>query len=244
MKALDTKALSKYFGGLRAIYDVSLEIEEGERRAIIGPNGAGKTTLFNLISGFLYPSSGRIFLFGHDVTNLPIHKRMILGLSRTFQVTNLFPNLTLFETILLGVQALNRAWFCFYRPISSFQEMIVQTDALLKEWNLWEKREVLIKNLSYGEQRQVEVVLALATKPHFLLLDEPTAGLSPAETALMISIIKRLPPDITIVLIEHDMDVAFEIADKITVLHFGSILAEGPLEQIRGNPKVTEIYLG
>ena len=244
MKALDTRVLSKYFGGLKAIHGISLEIEQGERRAIIGPNGAGKTTLFNLISGFLYPSSGRIFLFGQDVTNLPIYKRMILGLSRTFQVTNLFPNLSLFDTILLGVQALNRAWFCFYRPIKSFREMMVQTESLLKEWNVWEKREVLIKNLSYGEQRQVEVILALATKPHFLLLDEPTAGLSAAETTLMISIIKRLPPDITIVLIEHDMDVAFEIADKITVLHFGSILAEGPLEQIRGNSKVTEIYLG
>jgi branched-chain amino acid transport system ATP-binding protein len=244
LKALDTRVLSKYFGGLKAIHGISLEIEQGERRAIIGPNGAGKTTLFNLISGFLYPSSGRIFLFGQDVTNLPIHKRMVLGLSRTFQVTNLFPNLSLFDTILLGVQALNRAWFCFYLPIKNFREMMVQTESLLKEWNVWEKREVLIKNLSYGEQRQVEVILALATKPHFLLLDEPTAGLSAAETTLMISIIKRLPPDITIVLIEHDMDVAFEIADKITVLHFGSILAEGPLEQIRGNPKVTEIYLG
>jgi len=244
LKALDTRVLSKSFGGLTAIHDISLEIEQGERRAIIGPNGAGKTTLFNLISGFLYPSSGQIFLFGQNVTSLPIHKRMILGLSRTFQVTNLFPNLSLFDTILLGVQALNRAWFCFYRPMRSFREMMDQTESLLKEWNVWEKREVLIKNLSYGEQRQVEVILALATKPHFLLLDEPTAGLSAAETALMISIVKRLPSDITIVLIEHDMDVAFEIADKITVLHFGSILAEGPLEQIRGNPKVSEIYLG
>jgi branched-chain amino acid transport system ATP-binding protein len=244
LKALDTQALSKNFGGLRAISNVSLEIEKGERRAVIGPNGAGKTTFFNLISGFLYPSSGRICLFGQDVTSLPIHKRMSMGLSRTFQVTNLFPNLTLFDTILLGIQALNHNWFCFYRPITSFQGMIVQTEVLLKDWNLWEKREALIKNLSYGEQRQVEVVLALAPKPHFLLLDEPTAGLSPAETALMISIIKRLPPDITIVLIEHDMDVAFEIAEKITVLHFGSVLAEGSLEQIKGNPKVTEIYLG
>jgi branched-chain amino acid transport system ATP-binding protein len=244
LKALDTQALSKNFGGLRAISNISLEIEKGERRAVIGPNGAGKTTFFNLISGFLYPSSGRIRLFGQDVTSLPMHKRMNMGLSRTFQVTNLFPNLTLFDTILLGIQALNHIRFCFYRPITSFQGMIVQTEVLLKDWNLWEKREALIKNLSYGEQRQVEVILALAPKPHFLLLDEPTAGLSPAETALMISTIKRLPPDITIVLIEHDMDVAFEIAEKITVLHFGSILAEGSLDQIKGNAKVTEVYLG
>ena len=244
MKALDVQALSKNFGGLRAIRDVSLEIEEGERRAIIGPNGAGKTTLFHLISGFLSPSSGHVSLFGRDVTNLRAHQRAALGMARTFQVTNLFQKLTLFENILLGVQAIQRARFCFYRLVRSFQEVILEAERLLKEWNLWEKREDLLKNLSYGEQRQIEVIMALATKPRLLLLDEPTAGLSPAETALVTSIIKDLPREITTILIEHDMDVAFEIAEKITVLHFGSILAEGSLEQIKGNPKVSEIYLG
>lgn len=244
MKALDTQVLSKNFGGLRAIRNVSLEIEEGERRAIIGPNGAGKTTLFHLISGFLFPSSGHISLFGRDVTNLQAHQRAALGMARTFQVTNLFPKLTLFENILLGVQAIKRARFCFYRTVRSFREIILEAEGLLKEWNLWEKREILLKNLSYGEQRQIELIMALATKPRLLLLDEPTAGLSPAETALVTSIIKSLPREITTILIEHDMDVAFEIAEKITVLHFGSILAEGSLEQIKGNPKVTEIYLG
>lgn len=244
MKALDVQALSKNFGGLRAIRDVSLEIEEGERRAVIGPNGAGKTTLFHLISGFLSPSSGHVSLFGRDVTNLRAHQRAALGMARTFQVTNLFPKLTLFENILLGVQAIKGARFCFYRLVRSFQEVILEAERLLKEWNLWEKREDLLKNLSYGEQRQIEVIMALATKPRLLLLDEPTAGLSPAETALVTSIIKGLPREITTILIEHDMDVAFEIAEKITVLHFGSILAEGSLEQIKGNPKVSEIYLG
>jgi branched-chain amino acid transport system ATP-binding protein len=165
-------------------------------------------------------------------------------MARTFQVTNLFPKLTLFENILLGVQAIQRARFCFYRLVRSFQEVILEAERLLKEWNLWEKREDLLKNLSYGEQRQIEVIMALATKPRLLLLDEPTAGLSPAETALVTSIIKGLPREITTILIEHDMDVAFEIAEKITVLHFGSVLAEGSLEEIKGNPKVTEIYLG
>jgi branched-chain amino acid transport system ATP-binding protein len=244
VKALDVQALSKNFGGLRAIRDVSLEIEEGERRAVIGPNGAGKTTLFHLISGFLSPSSGHVSLFGRDVTNLRAHQRAALGMARTFQVTNLFPKLTLFENILLGVQAIQRARFCFYRLVRSFQEVILEAERLLKEWNLWEKREDLLKNLSYGEQRQIEVIMALATKPRLLLLDEPTAGLSPAETALVTSIIKGLPREITTILIEHDMDVAFEIAEKITVLHFGSVLAEGSLEEIKGNPKVTEIYLG
>lgn len=244
MKALDVQALSKNFGGLRAIRDVSLEIEEGERRAVIGPNGAGKTTLFHLISGFLSPSSGHVSLFGRDVTNLRAHQRAALGMARTFQVTNLFPKLTLFENILLGVQAIKGARFCFYRLVMSFREIIYETERLLKEWNLWEKKDLLLKNLSYGEQRQIEVIMALATKPRLLLLDEPTAGLSPAETALVTSIIKGLPREITTILIEHDMDVAFEIAEKITVLHFGSILAEGSLEQIKGNPKVTEVYLG
>jgi branched-chain amino acid transport system ATP-binding protein len=243
LKALVTEDLSKNFGGLKATSGVSLQIEEGERRAIIGPNGAGKTTLFHLFSGFLLPSSGRIHLFGKDVTGLKIHQRAALGISRTFQVTNLFQKLTVFENILLGVQATKAARFCFYRSLAGFREIMEEAERLLKEWNLWEKGEVPLKNLSYGEQRQIEVILALATKPRLLLLDEPTAGLSAAETSLMVSIIKSLPREITIILIEHDMDVAFEIAEKIAVLYFGSILAEGTLEEIKGNPKVTEVYL-
>ncbi len=238
------QALSKNFGGLRAIRGISLEIEEGERRAIIGPNGAGKTTFFHLISGFLFPSSGRLSLFGSEVTHLQAHQRAALGMARTFQVTNLFQKLTLFENILLGVQAMKRTRFCFFRRVTSFRNIISEAERLLKEWDLWGKKDALVKNLSYGEQRQIEVIMALATKPRLLLLDEPTAGLSPAETILVTSIIKGLPREITTLLIEHDMDVAFDIAEKITVLHFGSILAEGSPGQIKGNPKVTEIYLG
>ncbi len=244
MKAIETAALSKSFGGLQAVMNVSLGIEAGERRAIIGPNGAGKTTLFHLISGFLLPSSGKNHLFGQDVTRLQAYQRAALGLSRTFQVTNLFYKLTLLENILLGIQAVKRARFCFYRTVGSFRDIVPETEWLLKEWNLWERKDVLVKNLSYGEQRQIEVIMALATRPRLLLLDEPTAGLSAAESAQVVSMIKKLPREITIILIEHDMDVAFEIADKITVLHFGTILAEGPSGEIKGNPKVTEIYLG
>jgi branched-chain amino acid transport system ATP-binding protein len=241
---LVTEDLSKSFGGLNAIGGVSLQIEEGERRAIIGPNGAGKTTLFHLITGFLVPSSGRIRLFDRDVTGLKTHQRSALGISRTFQVTNLFPKLTVSENILLGVQAISPARFCFYRPRRAFRGILAEAERLLKQWNLWEKRDVPTKNLSYGEQRQVEVILALSTKPRLLLLDEPTAGLSAAETTHMVSIIKSLPRDITIILIEHDMDVAFEIAEKIAVLYFGTILADGTLDEVKGNPKVTEVYLG
>jgi len=244
MKALETKDLCKNFGGLRATRDVSISVEEGERRAIIGPNGAGKTTLFHLISGFLPPTLGNVALFGRDVTHLQIHQRAELGISRTFQVTNLFQKLTLFENILLGVQAMERSRSCFWLPLSSFRDTTTETERILKEWTLWDKRDVQVKNLSYGEQRQIEVILALATHPRLLLLDEPTAGLSAAESASMASFIKGLPQEITIILIEHDMDVAFEIADKITVLYFGSVLAEGPPGEIRGNAKVTEVYLG
>jgi branched-chain amino acid transport system ATP-binding protein len=242
--ALETRGLSKNFGGLSATSDVSLTVEEGERRAIIGPNGAGKTTLFHLISGFLLPTLGTVSLFGRDVTRLQIHKRAALGISRTFQVTNLFQKLTLFDNILLGVQGKKRSRSCFWRPLSTFHDTMTETERLLKEWDLWEKKDVPLKNLSYGEQRQMEVILALATRPRLLLLDEPTAGLSASESASMTAFIKGLPREITIILIEHDMDVAFEIADRITVLYFGSVLAEGPPGEIRGNEKVTEVYLG
>jgi branched-chain amino acid transport system ATP-binding protein len=244
MIALSIQSLSKSFGGLRAAHNVSLEVEEGERRAIIGPNGAGKTTLFNLISGFLFPSSGRISLFGRDVTNLHTHQRAALGIARTFQVTNLFQRLTLFENILLGVQATKAGRFCFYRPVKSFGEMMHEVEGLLKEWSLWERRNVRLMHLSYGEQREIEVIMALASQPRLLLLDEPTAGLSPAETAHVSDLIQKLPRRVTMILIEHDMDVAFAVAEKVCVLHFGSVLEDGSVEQIKGNPRVAEIYLG
>jgi len=244
LKALELHSLSKNFGGLRATSNVSLEIEEGERRVIIGPNGAGKTTLFNLISGFLFPSSGSIRLFGHDVTRLRPHQRAALGLSRTFQVTNLFRNLTLLDNVLLGVQAIKQCRFCFFRRIEAFRELRSEVEEILEEWKLWDHRDTPLKNLSYGEQRQIEVVIALATKPRLLLLDEPTAGLSPAERVQVTSIIRSLPAGITTIMIEHDMDVAFAVAERISVLHFGSILEEGTVDQIKGNPKVAEVYLG
>jgi branched-chain amino acid transport system ATP-binding protein len=165
LKALEVQVLSKSFGGLRAIRDISLEIQEGERRAIIGPNGAGKTTFFHLISGFLFPSSGRLSLFGREVTHLQAHQRAALGMARTFQVTNLFQKLTLFENILLAVQATKWSRFCFYRRVTGFRDIVYETERLLKEWNLWEKKDALLKNLSYGEQRQIEMIMALATKP-------------------------------------------------------------------------------
>jgi branched-chain amino acid transport system ATP-binding protein len=241
---LAIERLAKNFGGLQALHDLSLEIQPGERRAIIGPNGAGKTTLFNLIGGQLSPSSGRIFLFGREVTTLPPFRRAALGLARTFQITTLFPNLTVMENMLLAVQALDSMKFILYRPLTSYQHILGRARSLLEEWHLWGRRDALVRQLSYGEQRQLEILLALAGAPKLLLLDEPTAGLSVAETPLVTSLVQHLDPSITVLLIEHDMDVAFEVAQHITVLHQGGLLTDGSPEAIRKDPTVAEIYLG
>jgi len=236
--------LSKNFGGLQALHDLSLEIRPGERRAIIGPNGAGKTTLFNLIGGQLSPSSGRIFLFGREVTKLPPFRRAALGLARTFQITTLFPNLTVMENMLLAVQALDGVRFVLYRPLTTYPHLLSQARSLLEQWQLWQKRHALVRQLSYGEQRQLEILLALASMPRVLLLDEPTAGLSAAETQQVVAMIQHLDPSITVLLIEHDMDVAFQVAQHITVLHQGRLLADGSAAAVRQDPRVAEIYLG
>jgi branched-chain amino acid transport system ATP-binding protein len=236
--------LSIDFGGLGAVDGVSLTIEPGERRVLMGPNGAGKTTLFNLVSGVYQATRGRILFFGKDVTGLPTYRRAELGIARTYQITNLFPNLTVAENILMACQALARTKFVMFRPVSSYRHLMERCDDLLKEFVLWEKRNALVKNLSHGDQRQIEVAMALAEKPRLLLLDEPAAGLSSAETHSLTLLLKKLDPSITILLIEHDMDVAFEFAEKITVLYQGKYLTEGAKEEIRNNPTVQEIYLG
>jgi branched-chain amino acid transport system ATP-binding protein len=236
--------LSKHFGGLRAVDSVDLEVRRGERRAIIGPNGAGKTTLFNLITGELPVTAGRISLFGQDITALPPYRRAALGIGRTFQIMNLFPRLTVLENVLLAVQGLRRIKYVMHRPVGAYPALQERARHLLERVGLWEKRDLPIASLSYGEQRQIEVLLALAGDPKLLLLDEPTAGLSPAETRVIVGILRSLDPSITVLLIEHDMDVAFEVADRITVLHFGKVLAEGTKEEIRTNPEVQSIYLG
>ncbi len=244
MTALVIEGLCKNFGGLQALHDLSLEVQPGERRAILGPNGAGKTTLFNLIGGQLSPSAGRIFLFGREITPLPPFRRAALGLARTFQITTLFPNLTVQENTLLAVQALDSVRFVLYRPLTSYQHILSQARSLLEQWNLWEKRYTLVRQLSYGEQRQLEILLALAHMPKVLLLDEPTAGLSAAETQQVVTLLQHLEPSITVLLIEHDMAVAFQVAQHITVLHQGRLLADGAPLAIRQDPTVAEIYLG
>jgi ABC-type branched-subunit amino acid transport system ATPase component/ABC-type branched-subunit amino acid transport system permease subunit len=244
VSALTVEGLSHDFGGLRALDAVSFEVAEGERLVILGPNGAGKTTLFNLVTGLFPPTAGRIALFGRDVTRLAPHRRARLGLGRTFQITTLFPRLTVLESVLLAVQGADRARFTLHRPLAAFPRLFARAERLLDEWSLAERRDVLTRQLSYGEQRQLELLLALAGEPKVLLLDEPTAGLSPAETASVAGLIRRFPRDVTILLIEHDMDVALELAERVIVFHYGRVVAAGPRDEIRKDARVAEIYLG
>jgi branched-chain amino acid transport system ATP-binding protein len=242
--ALAVDRLAHQFGGLRALDDVSLQVAAGERLVILGPNGAGKTTLFNLVTGLLRPTGGRIRLFEQDVTALAPYRRARLGLGRTFQITTLFPRLTVLDNVLLAVQGADGARFTLHRPLASFPRIYAQAESLLATWGLTDRRDVPAQRLSYGEQRQVELLLALAGSPRVLLLDEPTAGLSPAETASVAAMVRRFPRDLTLLLIEHDMDVALELADRVVVLHQGRVLAEGDRDQIRRDARVAEIYLG
>jgi len=244
VQALRLTGLSKVFGGLHAVAGVDLSVRPGERRAIIGPNGAGKTTLFNLISGDLMPSGGRIVLFGHDVTRLPSFRRAALGLARTFQITPLFPSLSVLENMLLAAQALERTKLMFHRPLGSYGHLYARARAVLESVDLAGKEGETVKKLSHGEQRQLEVALALAGKPRLLLLDEPMAGLSPAETHDMTELLRKLDRSMTLLIIEHDMDVVLDLAENIAVLHLGRKIADGSKEAVRANREVQEIYLG
>jgi branched-chain amino acid transport system ATP-binding protein len=244
MTALAVDDLSKNFGGVAALAGVSLEIGVGERRVLLGPNGAGKTTLFHAISGSVMPSSGRISLFGRDITRLRPDRRARLGLARTFQITNLFPRLTVLDSVLLAVGGANGHPLQLLRPMSSDRARYDQAHRLLEQWGLAGTARKIVRTLSYGEQRQLELVLALAGEPRLLLLDEPTAGLSPAETSRVVAMVQQLSRAMTILIIEHDMDVAFELADRIAVMHQGRLIADGDEAAIRANRQVTEIYLG
>jgi branched-chain amino acid transport system ATP-binding protein len=236
--------VSKAFGGLRAVDGVELAVRPGERRALIGPNGAGKTTLFNLVAGALPVTAGRIELFGRDVTHMPAHRRAALGLTRTFQISNLFPSLSVLDNCLLAAQALTVAKFAMHRPLVRDATLRARAEETLAAVGLADRAGAIVRNLSHGEQRQLEIGLALAGRPRVLLLDEPTAGLSPAESAAMARLLGRLDPQITVLIIEHDMDIALEVARHVTVLHYGRVIADGTREAVRADPTVREIYLG
>src|SRR5215813_428615 len=242
--ALRLEGVTRDFGGLRAVDRVGLEVRPGERRALIGPNGAGKTTLFNLISGALPVTAGRIRLFGRDVTRTAARHRAAQGLARTFQITNLFPDLSVLDNALLAIQAHTPSRFAMLRPVSAFRELQSRARATLDAVGLTSVTDAVVRNLSHGEQRQLEIALALAGQPRVLLLDEPTAGLSPAESRQMAALLRRLPPSITLLVIEHDMDVAFALTERITVLHYGKVVADGLAREVKANALVQEINLG
>jgi branched-chain amino acid transport system ATP-binding protein len=236
--------ICKNFAGLEVLKDVSLTVEPGERRAIIGPNGAGKTTLFNLISGELPPSAGTVQLSDREVTGLRPEQMFRLGLARTFQKNSLFLDLTTHENVRLAVQAHQRQGHQWFRPWWTFDDVNQRTRQVLERAGLWSRQLDLAKNLSYGEQRQLEMAIALAGEPRLLLLDEPTAGMSVAETASSVETIRSLPRDLTLLIIEHDMDTVFALADRITVLDHGQVIANGSPDEVRRDPQVRAVYLG
>jgi len=242
--ALVLEHLSRHFGGLKAVDDVSLTIQSGTRHALIGPNGAGKTTLFNVISGELAASQGRISLFGEDVTRLAPHQRAARGVARTFQTTKLFPDLTVDENMLLACQALDRRKLTMLRSVLSHGDLTGRAADLVDQFGLSGKTHESARNLSYGDQRKLEVALSLAGRPRLLLLDEPLAGLSAGESASMHGILEQLDPAIAVLLIEHDMDIAFAFAERVTVLHQGRVLTDGSKDEVGANRGVQQIYLG
>ena len=241
---LELKDLSKSFEGLQAVRNVTLTIMPGDRKAIIGPNGAGKTTLFNVITGILPATSGQVLLFGQDVTNWPSHRRIALGMARTFQVTSLFPMLTVLDNVLLAIEGPRKTKFVMWRFDSSYRDTYEKAYRLLGQAGFLDRKDVEVRNLSHGEQRQLEIVLGLASDPKILLLDEPAAGLSSGESTEMAEFLMKLDPGLAILLIEHDMDVVFDVASQISVLHFGEVLETGTPQQIHSSVKVQEIYLG
>jgi branched-chain amino acid transport system ATP-binding protein len=243
MSFLETNALCKNFGGLRAVRDVALRVQQGERRAILGPNGAGKTTLFHLLSGHLQPSSGRVLLDGRDITRMPAHRRARIGLARSFQVTNLLDEMTVLEMCVLAGYGRNGMPFSFVRSLLNHRAERTRAEALLETWGLGERANLPIASLAYGEQRLLEIVVALAQEPIIVMLDEPTAGLSQVERLQVIEAIKRLP-SVALVLIEHDMGVVFEVVDSITVMHQGQELATGTPREVRANARVQQVYIG
>lgn len=245
MEVLRVENLFRSFGNLAVLRNISFRVSQGEGRiVVIGPNGAGKTTLFNIITGDLPPTSGKIYLFSKDVTGLPNFRRVHLGLGRTFQIVNLFPRFTVLGNVILALQANKKFKYQMFREINSYSTIHEKAQFLLERMGLWEKRDFFIGDLSHGEMRKMELTLGFAMEPKLVLLDEPTAGLTKSEADLLAGIIRGLSQDVTLVIIEHDMKIAFELADRIVVLNQGEILADGKPEEIRKNQKVSEVYLG
>jgi branched-chain amino acid transport system ATP-binding protein len=244
MNILETKGLYHDFKGLQVLFDINLQVQKGERHAVIGPNGAGKTTLFNVITGTYHPSRGQVFFKGNEVTGAKPNELARLGMGRSFQITSTFNRLTAFQNIRLAILSKKGIRFQLFRKVDKMRDITKETDEVLKRINLDRERDMPAGVLSYGKHRSLEISLALATDPDLVMLDEPTAGMSRDETHYAVELIRRLTEGKTAVIIEHDMDVVFSLADRITVLHYGQILATGPPAEIRQNQAVKDAYLG
>ena len=242
--ALEIIELNKAFGGLRVTQDVSLKIRQGERRLIIGPNGAGKTTLFNQISGDMRPNSGKIKLFGADVTTLAPYRRAHLGLSRTYQIITLFTGDTLEHNVTLGLLGLLPSRWQMWRPLSFYRDLASEARRTLDTVGLLHLADQPISEIAYGEKRRVELAMALAQKPRVLLLDEPLAGLSNSERTTVKSLIASIPRQTTVIMIEHDMDTALDLAETVTLLNYGRVIVDGERDAVIADERTREVYLG
>jgi branched-chain amino acid transport system ATP-binding protein len=244
MQILRVECLSKSFGGLQVLQDISFQVEGGEKIAIIGPNGAGKTTLFNVLGGQLSATEGSIYLSGEEITHLAPNRRLHLGLARSYQLNNLFFKLPLLDNILLALYGAERSHIQMFHTLEDRDDLLASARDLLEPMGLWEKRFDSVTALSYGDQRLVEIAFALASHPKIIMLDEPSAGLPTTEAATFAKKIRELSGNATLLFCAHDMDLVFNLADKIMVLYFGKIIAQGLPQDIKADPRVQEIYLG
>jgi len=241
--ALELRGVSRFFGALAALSDITLTIRPGERRAVLGSNGAGKTTLFNCITGDFLPSSGSIRFYGEDVTAFPAHERIRRGLRRTYQISLLFGGLTVLDNVYLACRGVSRGRFSLVRPRRD-DALMAAAEELVGAVHLTDVQETRVSELSYGRQRQLEIALALAGAPRFVLFDEPAAGLSPSDRRDLVAILTSLPSHMGYIIIEHDMDVALRVAERVSMMHAGRIFKEGTPEEIENDPEVQELYLG
>jgi branched-chain amino acid transport system ATP-binding protein len=239
---LRTESLSLRFGGLAALNGVNFEVERGEIRAVIGPNGAGKSSFFNCLTGVLRPTSGRILFNGEDITGLSPDRISRKGIARSYQITNILPNASTLENVRIAAQSRRHGWNMLSHH-NDFRDIIEKAESVLDSVGLRGKADELAANLSHGEQRNLEIGIALATEPELLCLDEPTAGMSAAETKDTLELVRRIGKNLTILIVEHDMQVVMALAQRITVLHYGGVLAEGTPAEIQQNPRVLEVYL-
>ena len=244
MEALRAEDLSIRFGGVEALKDVSFAVESGTKLAIIGPNGAGKTTLLNVLNGQHSPHAGHIYFMGRDITHVPVHQRAQLGMARAFQSSTLFPSMSVLNNLLLAIHGLRPSRFHFFRSFKTYPEYEGEAEKYLKSVHLWENRNETVGDLSHGEQKRLEIAMSLALNPKLLLLDEPSAGLTSGESADVGSILRSLGSAISILIVAHDMDLVFGIADHILVLHYGQVLCSGTPNDVQSDAKVREIYMG